>query len=446
MRFKSNAIFDGKVYLNSVDEGSTTKVLVLGGSQEVQHRTLGNIVFSDTSDFLDSFTFNSPGIFQQNIATVNSANKTLTLSLVNQTAGTVFAAPSGLNGTPTFRGLVANDMPNLGYVSTNNVNGGNVALVSSIDLNSIDKTNILYVSATCTNKPGKSGGFTETNVYENLTTGLGYQLFFSPNAHDDFYFRLKNELWGSWFQVASREWIITDLITNKIRFNQQASNLIPNTIWVNTSGEPYFTNESGVSTKLLPDDQTIRVLTTNTTLDNTFHNCIVRVTASISITIPNSLRTDFNCVFDVYGTSVVGFLTGSGVTLNAPQGTLMGDNNTCNLYRISSNQFRLNGGLVVDESFLVQQEITSNVTLSDAYHGAYVMIKANCVITIPNGLLRNDFETYFDVQGNFTAEFVFEAGVTNSAPFGKFLRNNSTCMLKGLAENNFRLNGDLSIV
>lgn len=54
----------------------------------------------------------APSIFSVSNSPVTGSGD-LTLTLVNQAANTVFAAPNGAAGAPTFRALVANDIPNL---------------------------------------------------------------------------------------------------------------------------------------------------------------------------------------------------------------------------------------------------------------------------------------------------------------------------------------------
>lgn len=64
-----------------------------------------------------SGTVTSVGLSLPNIFTVSNSPVTtsgiLTATLASQTANRVFAAPNGSNGTPTFRTLVANDIPSL---------------------------------------------------------------------------------------------------------------------------------------------------------------------------------------------------------------------------------------------------------------------------------------------------------------------------------------------
>jgi len=66
---------------------------------------------------------------------------TIALSLASQTANQVFAAPNGSNGTPTFRSLVAADIPALSYLPTS---GGTVS-------GSLTVTGDLTINGTTTN-------------------------------------------------------------------------------------------------------------------------------------------------------------------------------------------------------------------------------------------------------------------------------------------------------
>ena len=92
--------------------------------------------------------------------------------------------------------------------------------------------------------------------------------------------------------------------------------------------------------------QIVKTITTNTIIDDTYHNCIVRITANANITVPSTLRIDFNCVFDCIGSVVGTFVEGSGVTFSAPFGKILRDDAMCTLYKVTSTTYRLNGGLL----------------------------------------------------------------------------------------------------
>lgn len=75
-----------------------------------QRRQVGNIINKNDTDFLPSVSNSFPtSVFAFNVSTTN-ANPNLTVSFVNQVAGSVFAAPQSLNGTPAFRMLQDSDL------------------------------------------------------------------------------------------------------------------------------------------------------------------------------------------------------------------------------------------------------------------------------------------------------------------------------------------------
>jgi len=99
----------------------------------------------------------------------------------------------------------------------------------------------------------------------------------------------------------------------------------------------------------IPLDQPYKTISTNTILDDSFHNCIVRITSNVTVTVPNNLKTDFNCVFDAIGNVSAVFETVTGITLNAPFGLVLKNNCMCTLYRLNTNIFRINGGLSINK-------------------------------------------------------------------------------------------------
>ena len=90
----------------------------------------------------------------------------------------------------------------------------------------------------------------------------------------------------------------------------------------------------------------LKTINGNTTLDNSYHNKIVRITASCTITIPTNLRTDFNCTFEVIGAYTAQFVDASGVTTSAPFGRYLKTDLTAMFYCTgTASNYRLNGSL-----------------------------------------------------------------------------------------------------
>lgn len=58
-----------------------------------------------------------------------------------------------------------------------------------------------------------------------------------------------------------------------------------------------------------------KTITGNVTLDNTYHNCIVKVKATASITVPYGLILNFNAVFDCWSGATATFIQGTNVDI-----------------------------------------------------------------------------------------------------------------------------------
>jgi len=81
-----------------------------------------------------------PNIFSVTNSPVTTSG-TLTGAFVSQTANHVFAAPSGSSGTPSFRTLVAADIPSLAYLSTSGGTvSGNLTLTGDLTVNGTTTT------------------------------------------------------------------------------------------------------------------------------------------------------------------------------------------------------------------------------------------------------------------------------------------------------------------
>lgn len=92
------------------------------------------------TDAVQSVGLSLPNIFTVTNSPVTSIG-TLTGTLASQTANHVFAAPNGSNGTPTFRTLVAADIPSLPYLSTSGGTvSGNLVLTGDLTVNGTTTT------------------------------------------------------------------------------------------------------------------------------------------------------------------------------------------------------------------------------------------------------------------------------------------------------------------
>ena len=127
------------------------------------------------------------------------------------------------------------------------------------------------------------------------------------------------------------------------------SNLV--TSWSATPTHSKFASE-----KLVKDSldalitgltQPVKIISANTTVDNTFHNAIVIFLANATLTIPTGLRVDLNFSCFAKNTAVASFVAGSGVLIYAPTGLVLRDNAMCTLFPdFGLNLYNLIGGLV----------------------------------------------------------------------------------------------------
>lgn len=89
--------------------------------------------------------------------------------------------------------------------------------------------------------------------------------------------------------------------------------------------------------------QPYKTISVNTTLDDTYHNATIWITATCNITIPAGLRSDFNCALKTFTGVTATYLT-SGTTINAESdGSVQAEKSMVYLARFSTNNYILSG-------------------------------------------------------------------------------------------------------
>lgn len=84
------------------------------------------------------------------------------------------------------------------------------------------------------------------------------------------------------------------------------------------------------------------------TLDNIHNNSIIKIKSNITVTIPSTLMTNFNCVFRTFAGFTVTFVAGGGVTMDAPKGLKLTEYKMATLFRDGAlSVFVLEGELSV---------------------------------------------------------------------------------------------------
>jgi len=119
---------------------------------------------------------------------------------------------------------------------------------------------------------------------------------------------------------------------------------------VSTAGveRAYIINADGSqgtkATSEIGTTQNYFTFSTNTTLSNAHHNAVIWVTATINITIPSGLRSDFNCTFRTLTGAIATFLT-SGTTINAESdGDVQSAKTMSFLAQYTTNNYIISGG------------------------------------------------------------------------------------------------------
>lgn len=140
--------------------------------------------------------------------------------------------------------------------------------------------------------------------------------------------------------------VLGNVRANAFRFISTSGAItVPNTLYSNGVNVIY-TGADGVPLSLAFDKQVIKPISSDTILDDSYHNCIIRITATCNIYIPNTLREGFNAVCDSIGGATGTFIESGTSTFSAPFGKILKDNAMCTIYKYSATAFRLNGGLL----------------------------------------------------------------------------------------------------
>ena len=130
------------------------------------------------------------------------------------------------------------------YVALSDADAGYSGQISAVNLNNYTKTQVIYSNGNVTNNPNANSYVVWIGSVSNT---YGAQMAINPSVSDKFFFRNNNNtLWSSWYQVASREWVIS---------------------------QNYLTSGSGNAVWKIQGGSTDA--TTNT--DNIYHNARVRI-------------------------------------------------------------------------------------------------------------------------------------------------------------------------
>lgn len=93
------------------------------------------------------------------------------------------------------------------YVALSDADAGYSGQLSAVNLNNYTKTQVIYSNGNVTNNPNANSYVVWIGSASNT---YGAQMAINPSVSDKFFFRNNyNTSWSSWYQVASREWVIS---------------------------------------------------------------------------------------------------------------------------------------------------------------------------------------------------------------------------------------------
>jgi len=282
----------GNVFFDNVVNNNTEDQLLVWNvsTNEVEYRTASSLPFgtgtvTNVELALPNSTFSISG------SPINTTG-TLTGTFISQTAKHVLAAPWGFNGTPIWRQLQTSDLQQngatLGQVVTWDgtawtaqnlpvtgvptsrqltINNDTYDLSANRDLGdyvSLNWPNAIHNSLLA----GNANSYTQnlevyTNGMTNTPVGVGYghfkaqgfsssyalQTWASGAGGDAYYFRILNTTWGSWYHIASRDWVSTNYVptSRTITINGVTLDLSANRTWTISTASPVWNIQGGTT-------------------------------------------------------------------------------------------------------------------------------------------------------------------------------------------------------
>lgn len=173
--------------LASSPSGVSGQIYYNTGDNKVYfHNGTAFVALSTTTGTVTSVALSLPSFLSVSGSPITSSG-TFTVSLASQTANTVFAAPNGSSGTPTFRALVAADIPTLTASKISDFSesvddrvGSLLVAGTGISLSYDDNGNALTITNT-----GANTDTTYTVSAETTTGGANLRLTGSDASTDD---------------------------------------------------------------------------------------------------------------------------------------------------------------------------------------------------------------------------------------------------------------------
>jgi len=268
---------------------SGTSLLYGNGSGGFSNVTIGSgVTFSGgTLSATGSGTVSSVGLSLPSIFTVSGSpvttSGTLTATLASETANTVFAAPNGSSGTPTFRSLVNADFPTSG-VSSGTYGSGSVVPVITVNSQGI----VTSVTTAATNAPAYQGTWNASTNTPTLTSSVGTQGYYYVVSTAGTTNLDGNAVWvvGDWAIFGNGKWeripgSASESFTNLTTANLAVTGL---TGYMYANGSSNVTSSTTIPTTALSGTITNAQLANSTISGVALGNSLFNLTAGTNVT------------------------------------------------------------------------------------------------------------------------------------------------------------------
>jgi hypothetical protein len=151
MKIENDVLINGKLFVSDIQSSNSSLSVLVEASGQVRKRNVGTMALQDLNDYIPEFSAALPSIFTIANPTINYSQQSLSVSLANQPANTVFAGPNNFGGTPSFRLLLHEDLPNLsGYLSAEGTVSSTDSILSAIQKIDANSKTLAWAAVTAT--------------------------------------------------------------------------------------------------------------------------------------------------------------------------------------------------------------------------------------------------------------------------------------------------------
>ena len=188
--------------------GATTgQVITWNGTEWAAANPTGGVTSVAAGNGMNFTTITATGsvvLGTPSSITLSSTNSVTNTSHTRICAGdfkSVYRGDGVLQAFPTIPSVAGK------YVALSDADAGYSGQLSAVNLNNYTKTQVIYSNGNVTNNPSANSYVVWIGSAANT---YGAQMAINTSVSDKFFFRNNyNTSWSSWYQVASREWVIS---------------------------------------------------------------------------------------------------------------------------------------------------------------------------------------------------------------------------------------------